>query len=118
MDKQVRDFVTEKTRALLASATCCKEAKEAAESWLAAAGTDKEAEETRKYLAELEEDIVSIGDLIGLAESEMGQKIFGENAKNVAEEGRQAKAAGAKYCFCDARKAVEAILSKKAEMLA
>ena len=26
MDKQVRDFVTEKTRALLASATCCKEA--------------------------------------------------------------------------------------------
>ena len=104
--------------ALLASATCCKEAKEAAESWLAAAGTDKEAEETRKYLAELEEDIVSIDDLIGLAESEMGQKIFGENAKNVAEEGRQAKAAGAKYCFCDACKAVEAILSKKAEMLA
>ena len=91
---------------------------EAGESWLAAAGTDKEAEETRKYLAELEEDIVSIDDLIGLAESEMGQKIFGENAKNVAEEGRQAKAAGAKYCFCDACKAVEAILSKKAEMLA
>ena len=25
---------------------------------------------------------------------------------------------GAKYCFCDACKAVEAILSKKAEMLA
>ena len=24
MDKQVRDFVTEKTRALLASATCCR----------------------------------------------------------------------------------------------
>ena len=71
-----------------------------------------------RQLAELEEDIVSIDDLIGLAESEMGQKIFGENAKNVSEEGRQAKAAGAKYCFCDACKAVEAILSKKAEMLA
>ena len=118
MDKQTLDFVTEKTHALLAAPSCCKEAKEAAQNWLAAVGTDKEAEVTKKYIAELEEDIVSIDDLIGLAESEMGQKIFGENAKNVAEEGRQAKAAGAKYCFCDACKAVEAILSKKAEMLA
>ena len=70
------------------------------------------------HLAELEEDLVSIDALIGLAESEMGQKIFGDNAKNVAEEGRKAKAAGAKNCFCDACKAVEAILSKKEEMLA
>ena len=113
MDKQILDFVTEKTNALIAAPSCCKEAKEAAQNWLAAVGTDKE-----KDLAELEEDLVSIDALIGLAESEMGQKIFGDNAKNVAEEGRKAKAAGAKNCFCDACKAVEAILSKKEEMLA
>ena len=118
MDKQILDFVTEKTNALIAAPSCCKEAKEAAQNWLAAVGTDKEKEEKEKYLAELEEDLVSIDALIGLAESEMGQKIFGDNAKNVAEEGRKAKAAGAKNCFCDACKAVEAILSKKEEMLA
>lgn len=118
MDKQVLDFVTEKTHALMAAPSCCKEAKDAAEAWLAAVGTEKEAEETKKYIAELEEDLVSIDALIGLAESEMGAKIFGDNAGNVAEEGRKAKAAGAKNCFCDACAAVEAILSKKDEMLA
>ena len=118
MEKQVLDFVKEKTKALIAAPSCCKEAKEAAENWLAAIGTEKEAEETRKYIAELEEDLVSIDSLIELAESELGQKIFGENAKNVAEQGRKAKEAGAKNCFCDACAAVEAILSKKDEMLA
>ena len=118
MDKQVLDFVTEQTHALIAAPSCCKVAKEAAQSWLAAVGTEKETEETKKYIAELEEDLVSIDALIGLAESEMGAKIFGDNAKNVAEEGRKAKAAGAKNCFCDACRAVEAILSKKNEMLA
>ena len=118
MDKQVRDFVTEKTRALLASATCCKEAKEAAESWLAAAGTDKEAEETRKYFAELEEDIMPLEGLIAFAESDMGVKVFGDAAGGVAEHARQIKAAGAKYCDCPACAAVEAILAKKEEMLA
>ena len=118
MDKQVLDFVTEQTHALIAAPSWCKDAKEAAQSWLAAVGTEKETEETKKYIAELEEDLVSIDALIGLAESEMGAKIFGDNAKNVAEEGRKAKAAGAKNCFCDACRAVEAILSKKNEMLA
>ena len=118
MDKQTLDFVTEKTHALLAAPSCCKEAKEAAQNWLAAVGTDKEAEVTKKYIAELAEDIVPIVGLISLAESEMGQKIFGDNAKNVAEQGRKAKEAGAVHCFCDACQAVEAILAKKDEMLA
>ena len=46
MDKQILDFVTEKTNALIAAPSCCKEAKEAAQNWLAAVGTDKEKEET------------------------------------------------------------------------
>ena len=41
MDKQVLDFVTEQTHALIAAPSCCKEAKEAAQSWLAAVGTEK-----------------------------------------------------------------------------
>lgn len=118
MDKQVLDFVIEKTNALIAAPSCCKEAREAAQSWLNAVGTEREAEETQKYIAELEEDLVSIDSLIALAESEIGQKIFGANAKHVAEQGRKAKEAGAKNCFCDACAAVEAILAKKEEMLA
>ena len=117
MKKQVQDFVTEKTKALLASGTCCAEAKEAAKAWLAAVGTDGEAEAAKSYLAELEEDIVPIDGLIGLAESEMGAKIFGADAPQVAAKGKEAKANGAKYCFCDACKAAEAILSKKDELL-
>ena len=97
--------------------TCSKEAKAAAESWLAAAGTEREAEETEKYIAELEEDIVTVDALIALAESETGAKIFGDGAKGVADHGREIKAAGAKYCDCPACAAVEAILAKKDEML-
>ena len=52
MDKQVLDFVTEQTHALIAAPSCCKEAKEAAQSWLAAVGTEKETEETKKYIDE------------------------------------------------------------------
>ena len=43
--------------------------------------------------------------------------MFGADAPNVAKHGEEIKAAGAKYCDCPACAAVEAILSKKAEML-
>ena len=116
MDKQVLDFVIEKTNALIAAPSCCKEAREAAQSWLNAVGTEREAEETQKYIAELEEDIVTVDGLIAFAESEAGAKVFGANAGNVAEHAKEIKAAGAKYCDCPACAAVEAILSKKDEM--
>ena len=75
------------------------------------------AEETKKYIAELEEDIVTVDGLIAFARSEAGAKVFGADAPNVAKHGEEIKAAGAKYCDCPACAAVEAILSKKAEML-
>ena len=63
---------------------------------LDAAGTDKEPEETARYIEELEADIMPVDNLIAFAESEMGAKVFGgeEAAKGVAEHGRQIKAAG------------------------
>ena len=60
MEKSVLDFVTEKTKALIEAPTCSSEAKAAAKAWLEAAGTDREAEETKAYLKELEEDIMPI----------------------------------------------------------
>ena len=119
MKKEVLDFVVEKSKELMAAPTCSQEARDAAKAWLDAAGTDREAEETKKYIAELEADIMPVDNLIAFAESEMGAKVFGgaEAAKGVAEHGKAIKAAGAKYCDCPACAAVEAILSKKAEML-
>ena len=117
MKKEVLDFVVEKSKELMAAPSCSQEAKDAAQAWLDAVGTDSEAEETRKYLAELEEDIVTVDGLIAFAKSEAGAKVFGADAPGVVKHGEEIKAAGAKYCDCPACAAVEAILSKKAEML-
>ncbi len=118
MTREVKDYVTEKTRQLMEAHSCSKEAKEAARAWLDAVGTEGEAGETKKYIAELEADIMPLDNLITFAESDMGAKVFGDNAGSVAEHGRELKAAGKKYCDCPACAAVEAILAKKEEMLA
>lgn len=118
MEKQVLDYVVEKTHALMDAFSCSKEAKAAAEKWLASVGTDAEAEETKKYIAELEADIMPVDQLIAFAGSEQGKAYFGaDQAAGIVAHAQELKAAGAKYCDCPACQAVEAILEKKKEML-
>ena len=118
MEKALLDFVVEKTNELMNAFSCSKEAKEAAKSFLDAVGTDREAEETKKYIAELEADIVTAEGLEAFAGSEMGAKVFGEDkAKEVAAHAKELQANGAKYCDCPACAAVEAILEKKDSIL-
>lgn len=118
MNQNVRDFVTEKVNELLNAPSCCAEAKAAAQNWLDAVGTDKEADASRSLIEELEMDIMPVDGLIAFADSEAGAKVFGaETAKKVAAHGRELKAAGAKYCDCPACAASEAILKKKTEIL-
>lgn len=118
MDREVLEFVVEKTKELMASPTCSVEAMTAAKSWLEAIGTERETEETQKYVAELEEDIVTVEGLIAFAESEAGVRVFGaDKAKEVATHARELKAAGVPYCDCPACAAVEAILKKKVLLL-
>ena len=63
---------------------------------------------------ELEEDLVTVDQLIAFAESDEGRQVFGaEAAPGVAAHGREIKAAGAKYCDCPACAAAAAILEKK-----
>ena len=63
--------------------------KDAAQAWLDAVGTEHEAKETKNYIAELEEDIVTADGLVAFAESEAGAQVFGvEKAKEVAAHGR------------------------------
>lgn len=118
MQKEVLDFVVEKTHELMNASSCCREAKEAAQAWLDAIGTENESVETEKYIAELEEDIGTIDGLIAFAGSEYGIKHFGEEtAKGILEHAKEIKAQGAKYCDCDACQAVAAILEKKDVLL-
>lgn len=118
MDKQIVDFVAEKTRALMDAPSCCQEAKAAAQAWLDAVGTAKEAEATAAYIAELERDIMPVDMLIQFAESEQGIQIFGsDRAKAIADHGRELKAKGAVYCDCPACTAAAAILEKKSLLI-
>ena len=118
MDQNVLHEVTEKTKALLEAPTCCATAKEAAQRWLAAIGTAAEKQETARYIAEREADIMPIDQLIGFATSEKGAAYFGaETAARIAAHAQEIKAAGAVYCDCPACALVEQILQKKEQML-
>ena len=110
MTQDVLNFVKEKTEALMAALSCSREAKEAAKAWL-------EAEETKKYIQELEGDIMPIDMLIDFAQSPAGAAVFGDRAQAVADHAKEIKAGGAKYCDCPACAAAEAILAKKDDML-
>ncbi|WP_337366235.1 molecular chaperone Hsp90 [Phascolarctobacterium sp.] len=118
MNKEVLNYVIEKTHELMNAPSCSSEAKAAAQNWLDAVGTANEAGETKKYLAELEADIMPIDNLIGFAGSAAGAEYFGaELAGNITTHAKEIKLGGAEYCDCPACAAVAAILTKKAEML-
>jgi hypothetical protein len=118
VDREVLAFVTEKTREMTAAPSCCHEAKAAAQAWLDAVGTEREAAETRKYIAELEEDIEPIDGLIEFAASDAAVAHFGQaGAQNLLAHARSIKAAGATHCDCPACSAAAAILAKKRQML-
>ena len=118
MEKALLDFVIAKTQDLLAAPSACQEVKAAATAWLAAVGTEKEAEETAKYIAELEADIMPIDGLIAFGQTELALSIFGaEGVKALQAHAQELKASGAKYCDCPACAACKAILDRKAEIL-
>ena len=118
MEKALLDFITAKTKDLLADPSACQEVKAAATAWLAAVGTEKEAEETAKYIAELEADIMPIDGLIACGQTELALQIFGaEGVKGLQAHAQELKDSGAKYCDCPACAACKAILDRKAEML-
>ena len=108
MEKDILSFAVEKTHELIGAPTCSSETKAAAEAWLNAVGTEQEAEETKKYIDELEADIMPIDNLISFAGSEAGAALFGaDTAANIAVHAKEIKAAGAKFCDCPACAAVD-----------
>lgn len=80
MEKQILNEVIEETKKLIAAPSCSQEAKDAANAWLDAVGTDNEEAETKKYIAELEEDIMPIDGLISLQDLKREQ-LYSEQRK-------------------------------------
>lgn len=118
MENKVICEVVEKTKQLIDAPTCSSETKEAAQRWLDAVGTDGEQDETKKYIEELEADIMPIDNLIGFAQSEQGAAYFGaDTAAGIVAHAQEIKAAGAKYCDCPACAIVAEILEKKDALL-
>lgn len=118
MKQELLKEITEKTQRLIEAPTCSRETKEAACRWLEAAGTDREQEETKAYIEELEEDIMPIEKLIAFAGSDAGIEYFGKiKASEIAAHAKEIKAAGSKYCDCPACSIAEEILLKKEKML-
>lgn len=118
IEEKVLDYVKEQARALIAAPSVCKEAKAAAEKWLAAVGTENEKAETAAFVKELEEDLETIDQLIGFVDSPLCKQLFGEEkAAAFAAHAHELKENGAKYCDCPACVACANILSHKEELL-
>lgn len=118
MDQELRRYMEKQTKKLMEAPLCCPEAKEAAQAWLDAEGTDREADVLQKYIIELKEDITPIDGLITFAGSPAGAGFFGKKeAQEMLSHAKEIKKAGALYCDCEACAASAAILSKKSALL-
>ena len=85
--------IKELTQDLLQAPSACKEVKEAAQNYLDAAGTEKEADAATAYVKELEADIMPIDGLISFAGSDMGAQVFGaDDAKKILAHAEEIKA--------------------------
>lgn len=116
MDKQV---LIEKLQAMTAARSCCAELKAATQAYFDALGTADEKSAAQNLIAEIEEDITTVDDLVPFAHSEIAVQIFGaEGAKKFAAHADELKASGAKYCDCGACAPALEILANKEILLA
>jgi len=88
---------------IMEAPSCCADLKAACEAWLAKVGTDGQKAAADALLAELKEDVSSVDSVIGFFGSDAGKGYFGvEKAAELLKSAQEAKAAGGKYCICDA----------------
>lgn len=114
MNKELTDFIIDKTNELLQAPNCCNEARTAAERWLL---SKHGRQETEIYFSALKEVIMTAEELIVFAESDAGIKVFGTDfAKKVIEHAENIKKQGKQYCDCRACNAVLDILEKEKDM--
>lgn len=107
----------EKTKVLL-SDWCCDELKEAAQAWLDSIGTDKQKEAGERYVAELQDSIVTVEGMLAFLPTKEAKAKFGENIANkFYEHAKELKSKGIVNCDCPACTSALAVLELKEEIL-
>lgn len=92
-----KEEILEKVKEVRNAPSCYEGLKKVCDEYLAAAGTDKEAETAKKLKAELKEDVCSIDHVIPFFESEEGGqsswrrygKAVGKNSPRSEGQGRE-----------------------------
>ncbi len=116
MDKETFDYIAERAEALTKAASSTQVTKDAAAAWLAATapGASDAAidEATTKLLDVLEGRPTTIDGVIAFAEGPAAQLLGEEAAAQMLAAQQARKAAGAKWCNCEACSAATEILAK------
>lgn len=111
--------VKENVKKMMTAGSCCPEAKAVGEAYLKAADTDKEHAAAEALLQELKEDVTTIDEIIGFIQTDDAKQAFGEaQAAGMLDAAKKSKAAGGKWCICDACQAGGALLDHATDVLA
>ncbi len=113
--KVIRDALAEKVKAMIAVDYCDADLKAAGQAWLDTYNDGKaNAEATKKLVAELEASVMTLDQNIEFTGSDAGKQMFGaEQAAAMNAHAKELKAAGKKYCDCEACTLGAEILEKK-----
>ena len=116
MEKEVFDYVAERAETLSKSGASKKETQEAAQAWLdavAADSSDAAVDAATKVLLDyLDGRPNSIDGAIAFAKGPAVDMLGAETAAAMLEAQTARKAAGAKFCGCEACTAASEILAK------
>ncbi|MCI8650126.1 MAG: pyruvate:ferredoxin (flavodoxin) oxidoreductase [Anaerotruncus sp.] len=112
--KVIRERMMEKTKELIAVPHAYAGLKEAAQAWLDTANDGKaNAEATKKYIAALEDALMTVDQVMAFMESAQSKDVFGDQYDKMLAHAKELKASGAAYCDCDACKLAKEILDHK-----
>ena len=114
-----KNELIETVKTMIAAPSCCQDLKTAGQNWLNAVGTSGEKAAAEALLAEIKDDVSTIGHTIEFFDSPLAVQIFGaEKAKVMAVHAREIQAQGAKWCDCPACAAGVKILENAAVLTA
>ena len=112
--KTIRESLADKTRALIAVEYALPDLKAAAQEWLDTMEDGKlNSAAADKYIAALENGVLTVEEGIAFLESAEGKAKFGDNAASMLEHMKSLKAAGKAACDCEACTLAAEILEQK-----
>lgn len=110
--------LVELAKKMISAPSCCFELKEIGQAWIDSVGKSDEKVKAEMLIAEIQEDITEIDNLVAFAHSPHAVEIFGEEGqKKFAAHADELKASGAKYCDCGACAPALEILENKSVIL-